>query len=96
MGRIVVQGQPRQTVHETPISKIIRAKWTVGVAQMVERLLCICKPQSHQKEKKNGGRGRGAVTQVVEHQPSKCEAPISNPSTAKKEKRMKGDRVWER
>jgi hypothetical protein len=36
----VIQGQPRQTVHETPISKTTRAKWTGGVAQGVEQLLC--------------------------------------------------------
>jgi hypothetical protein len=30
----------RQIVHETPISKITRAKWTGGVAQAVECLLC--------------------------------------------------------
>jgi hypothetical protein len=28
IGRIVVQGQPRQIAGETPISKITRAKWT--------------------------------------------------------------------
>jgi hypothetical protein len=33
IGKIMVQGQPRQKVHETPISKITRAKWTGGVAQ---------------------------------------------------------------
>jgi hypothetical protein len=36
--RITVQGQSRQIVCKTPISKITRAKWTGGVAQMVERL----------------------------------------------------------
>jgi hypothetical protein len=38
--KIAVQGQPRQIVLETPISKITRAKWTVGVVQVVECLLC--------------------------------------------------------
>jgi hypothetical protein len=38
MGRI--WGQPRQITCETPISKITRAKWTGGVAQTVESLLC--------------------------------------------------------
>jgi hypothetical protein len=42
--RIKVQGQSRQMIHETcplpPISKITRAKWTGGVAQVVEHLLC--------------------------------------------------------
>jgi hypothetical protein len=37
--RIEVQGQPKQSVYETPISKITRAKWTGGV-QAVEHLLC--------------------------------------------------------
>jgi hypothetical protein len=32
MGRVVVQGQPEQTVHETTISKITKAKWTGGMA----------------------------------------------------------------
>jgi hypothetical protein len=41
--------------HETPISRITKAKWTGGVAQVVERLLCkhktlIKKPQSHQNQ----------------------------------------------
>jgi hypothetical protein len=35
-----------------PISKIIRAKWTGGMAQAVECLLWKYKPQSHQKEQK--------------------------------------------
>jgi hypothetical protein len=39
IGRIVVQGQPRQIVHEIPISKIIRTKWTAGMAQVVECLV---------------------------------------------------------
>jgi hypothetical protein len=38
--RIIVQGQPRQIVHETPISKITRAKWTGGVTQAVQHLPC--------------------------------------------------------
>jgi hypothetical protein len=49
--RIKVPGQPRKTVHETPISKITRAKWTGGMAQAVEHLLCEFKAQLHQKEK---------------------------------------------
>jgi hypothetical protein len=32
--------QPGQIVHVTPIFKITRAKWTGGVAQVVQRLLC--------------------------------------------------------
>jgi hypothetical protein len=35
---MAVQDQPGQTVHETPISKITRAKWTEGVVQV--HLLC--------------------------------------------------------
>jgi hypothetical protein len=38
--RIMVQGQPRLMVHKTPNSKIMRAKWTRGVAQATEYLLC--------------------------------------------------------
>jgi hypothetical protein len=35
-----VQDQPRQIVCKTPISTITRAKWTGGVAQELESLLC--------------------------------------------------------
>jgi hypothetical protein len=38
--RISIPGQPRQIVHETPISKITRAKRPEGMAQAVECLLC--------------------------------------------------------
>jgi hypothetical protein len=60
--RIMVQGQPRQTVHETPISKITRAKWTGGVTQAVEHLLCKHKtlssnPSPTKKKKKKPQRG---------------------------------------
>jgi hypothetical protein len=55
IGKVGVQGQPRQIVQETPISKITRAKWTGGVAQAEECLLCKNKAlssssQSHQKK----------------------------------------------
>jgi hypothetical protein len=40
IGRIMARGQPGQMPGETPISKITRAKWTEGVAQAVEHLLC--------------------------------------------------------
>jgi hypothetical protein len=40
IGRIKVQGQPGQRVHETPISKITRAKCPGDVSQAVEHLLC--------------------------------------------------------
>jgi hypothetical protein len=49
MGRIVVRGQPTEIVFETPatsISKITRAKWTRGMAQAVENLLCKCESLS--------------------------------------------------
>jgi hypothetical protein len=39
-GRITILSQPGQIVHETPISKITRAKLTGGVAQEVEWQLC--------------------------------------------------------
>jgi hypothetical protein len=38
--RRTVQGQTRQIVQETPISKITREKWTGGVVKVVECLLC--------------------------------------------------------
>jgi hypothetical protein len=38
--RIVVQGQPRQIVQETPHLQITTTKWTGSVAQVVECLLC--------------------------------------------------------
>jgi hypothetical protein len=43
IGRILVQGQPRQIVCEPSIFKITIAEWTGGVAQVVECLLCKCK-----------------------------------------------------
>jgi hypothetical protein len=45
--RIMGQSQSKQIVHETPISKITKAKWTGGVAQAVESLLPEFKPQAH-------------------------------------------------
>jgi hypothetical protein len=44
--KISIQGQPRHIVWKTPISKITRAKWTRGVAQMVGLLLCKCEALS--------------------------------------------------
>jgi hypothetical protein len=38
--RITVQGQPKQIVHKTTISKIARAKQTGHVALSVEHLFC--------------------------------------------------------
>jgi hypothetical protein len=52
---IKVQGQPGQIVDKTPISKITKAKWTGGVAQAVDCLLCkheaVFKFQSHTQKK---------------------------------------------
>jgi hypothetical protein len=69
--RIKVGGQSGQIVLETPISK---AKWTGGVAQMVECLLCELKtlssnPTATKKEKKkkgwrSGSSGRMPASQV--------------------------------
>jgi hypothetical protein len=57
MQRITVPGQPKQIVQETPISKITRAKWTGGMAQAIEHLLCKCEALSSNpsltKKKKN-------------------------------------------
>jgi hypothetical protein len=57
--RITVLGQPREILHQTPISKISRAKWAGGVAQVVECLLCKCQALisnfSPKKKKKNAG-----------------------------------------
>jgi hypothetical protein len=44
IGRIAVGGQPEQIVLlQESISQITRAKWTGGVAQAIELLLCKCK-----------------------------------------------------
>jgi hypothetical protein len=40
IGKTEAPGQPRQVVCKTPTPKITRAKWTGGVAQVVEHLLC--------------------------------------------------------
>jgi hypothetical protein len=50
--RIVSGGQPWQIVQDTPMSKITRAKWTGGVAQAVEHLLCKQKALSLNPQKK--------------------------------------------
>jgi hypothetical protein len=53
MGRTAVQGQPEQI---DPTSKITRAKWTRGGAQLVQHLLCkseaLSSNQSHSPKKK--------------------------------------------
>jgi hypothetical protein len=46
--------------HKTPISKIIRAEWTGGMAQVVECLLCKSETLSSNTsptKKERGGRG---------------------------------------
>jgi hypothetical protein len=40
LGGLCLKAKPQQIVHETPISKIIRAKWTGDVTQVVECMLC--------------------------------------------------------
>jgi hypothetical protein len=42
IGRIMVWGQPRQILHVRSHLKIARTKWTGGVAQAIEHLLCKC------------------------------------------------------
>jgi hypothetical protein len=53
---ITIQGQPRQTVIETPISKITSAKWIGGLAQAVQHPLCehetLSSNLSHTRKKK--------------------------------------------
>jgi hypothetical protein len=44
--RLLVEGHSRQIVCETPIFKITRAKWTGGLAQVVQHLICKCKALS--------------------------------------------------
>jgi hypothetical protein len=56
-GLITVQGQPGQIVHQTPIYKTATTKWTGGMAQVIEHLLCQCEalssnPNPRKKEKK--------------------------------------------
>jgi hypothetical protein len=58
IGRTAVPGQSRQKVHDTPQPpKITTAKWTGGVAHVVECLLCkrealSSKPSPIKKKKK--------------------------------------------
>jgi hypothetical protein len=64
-GKSVVQGQSRQIVGVTPISKITRAKWIRGVAQVVEHLPCKHEALSsnssptHQKKKQKNQQPPG-------------------------------------
>jgi hypothetical protein len=55
LGGLWLEANPKEIVRD-PISKITRAKWTGGVAQVVEHLLCKAsssdfKPQSYKKIK---------------------------------------------
>jgi hypothetical protein len=43
--RIIVLSQPGQIAYEISISKIIKAKWTEGVAQAVKCLICKGSPE---------------------------------------------------
>jgi hypothetical protein len=64
--------QPRQVVHETTNSKI-RAKWTAGMAQVVECLLCKLEalssnPTNERNEK--GGMGLPGMHEALGYIPS--------------------------
>jgi hypothetical protein len=61
----VVRGQPGQIVHKIPSPKITGAKWTGGVAQVVESLLSKCKalssnpsPETERERERERGRER--------------------------------------
>jgi hypothetical protein len=59
IGRIILRGQSWQIVIKTPISKITSAKWTGGVAQVVDHLLCNCEASSTKNKRMTGGWGGG-------------------------------------
>jgi hypothetical protein len=59
---------------------------------MVEHLLCKHKVQTLVQKKKEKWNQAEGVAQVVEHLPSKHEAPSSNPNTAKKKKKVESVR----
>jgi hypothetical protein len=63
--RIVVQGQPRQKVHEIPISKITRGKWTGGVVQAVQLLLCKHEALSSNPSPTKKGKEKKRNTTVI-------------------------------
>jgi hypothetical protein len=67
-GRTEVRGQSGQIVCKTPISKITRAKWAGGVAQVVECLLCKCKAMSSNpsptKKKKRAPKYIGLMVEM--------------------------------
>jgi hypothetical protein len=72
--RIVVLDQVGQIVRETPISKIIREKWTGVVTQSIGYLLCkheaLCLNPVHQKKKKkpykNTTRKHNKIYHIIE------------------------------
>jgi hypothetical protein len=41
---------------EDPISEIASARWTSGVAQVIQHLLCKCEALSSRKKRRKGGR----------------------------------------
>jgi hypothetical protein len=66
IGRIMVSGQYGQIIFRTPSPNITRTKWTGGVAQVVECLLCKLpvlnsKPQSNKQKKKQKKFHDGSV-----------------------------------
>jgi hypothetical protein len=63
MWRTEIRGHPRQIVLENPSPKITRAKWTGGVAQEVECLLCKEETLSHKKPRKT-------LENIYQNQPS--------------------------
>jgi hypothetical protein len=66
--RIKIRGHPQQIVHKTPISKITKAKWTGGMVQGVEHLLCkhkvLSSNSNHTKKKKDDVRRRNFEEEV--------------------------------
>jgi hypothetical protein len=62
IGRILVQGQPRQIVWEIPIFKITRAKWMGDMAEAVDLVCNYYAPSSNtsptKKKKKKKSRWR--------------------------------------
>jgi hypothetical protein len=59
-----VQGQPMQTVRETPSPKLTRAKWTGGSSSTVPALLAqshVFKHQSHQKKQNKITQNKSTV-----------------------------------
>jgi hypothetical protein len=63
---------------QDPISKITRAKWTAGVAQAVEHLLCKCKALSsnHIPPKEGRKKGRKEGKKEKEEKASQNSCPL--------------------